>query len=85
MGKDYAYNTCERLNGLLLDMLFRSGQQQEGQSVTLDFHHQAIDTEKYDTQYTYKKFKGYFPDITFVGGLIVSVENRDGNVNVRFR
>ena len=84
-GKDYAYNACEKLNGLLLDMLSRTGQLKKGQSVTLDFDHQAIATEKYDAQYTYKKFKGYFPGIATVGGLIVGVENRDGNANVRFR
>ena len=84
-GNDYAYNACEKLNGLLLDMLLRTGQQKKGQAVTLDFDHQFIPTEKYDAKYSYKKSKGYFPGIVSVGGLIVGVENRDGNANVRFR
>lgn len=84
-GNSYAYNACERVNGLLLDMLFRSGQLTGGQAVTLDFDHQFIEAEKYDTQYSYKKARGYFPGVATVGGLIVGVENRDGNANVRFR
>lgn len=84
-GNDYAYNACAKLNGLLLDMLLRTGQLKKGQAVTLDFDHQFIPTEKYDAQYSYKKSKGYFPGIATVGGLIVGVENRDGNANVRFR
>lgn len=84
-GQEYAYNACEKSNGLLLDMLLRTGQLKKGQAVTLDFDHQFIPTEKYDAKYSYKKSKGYFPGIATVGGLIVGVENRDGNANVRFR
>lgn len=83
-GKNYAYNACEKLNCLLLDMLLRTGQLKAGQAVSMDFDHQLIPAEKYDAQYSYKKSKGYFPGIATVGGLIVGVENRDGNANVRF-
>ena len=83
-GNSYSYNACEKLNNLLLDMLLRTGQLTGGRCVTLDFDHQFIATEKYDTQYSYKKARGYFPGVATVGGLIVGVENRDGNANVRF-
>jgi len=66
-GNSYAYNVCERINGLLLDMLFRSGQLTGGQAVTLDFDHQFIEAEKYDTQYSYKKARGYFPGVATQG------------------
>jgi len=33
---------------------------------------------------TYKKFKGYSPGVAVIGDLIVGMENRDGNANVRF-
>lgn len=33
---------------------------------------------------TYKKFTGYRPGIATVGDVIVGIENRDGNANVRF-
>ena len=34
---------------------------------------------------TYKKFTGYSPGVAVIGDLIVGIENRDGNANVRFR
>ena len=49
-----------------------------------DFDHQFIETEKFDAKITYKKFTGYSPGIATVGDVIVGIENRDGNTNVRF-
>lgn len=46
--------------------------------------HQFIPADKKDSKYSYKKAKGYSPGVATVGGLIVGVENRDGNANVRF-
>lgn len=43
-----------------------------------------IETEKYDSKTTYKKFKGYGPGVAVINDLIVGVENRDGNAYVRF-
>ena len=34
---------------------------------------------------TYKKFTGYSPGVAVIGDLIVGIENRNGNANVRFR
>ena len=34
---------------------------------------------------TYKKFTGYSPGVAVIGDLIVGIQNRDGNANVRFR
>lgn len=50
----------------------------------VDFDHQFIETEKYDAKPTYKKFLGYRPGVAVIGDLIVSIENSDGNTNVRF-
>ena len=33
---------------------------------------------------TYKKFTGYSPGVAVIGDLIVGIENRDANANVRF-
>ena len=83
-GIKYSFNTSERLNGLLLDMLQHTNQLKPGKDFDLDFDHQFIPTEKYDTKYSYKKERGYFPGIATIGPLIVGLENRDGNANVRF-
>ena len=50
----------------------------------VDFTHQFIETEKYDTKPTYKKFLGYRPGMAVIGDLIVGIENSDGNTNVPF-
>lgn len=55
-----------------------------GASYDLDFDHQFIETEKHDAKMTYKKFTGYSPGVAVIGDLIVGIENRDGNANVRF-
>lgn len=55
-----------------------------GQFLDVDFDHQFIPTEKHDASYSYKKAFGYFPGVASVGGVIVHVENRDGNTPVKF-
>ena len=83
-GKSYDFNTNERMNSLLLKCLCATGQLNAGDCVDLDFDHQFIAADKKDAKYSYKKADGYFPGVATVGGLIVGVENRDGNANVRF-
>ena len=84
-GKDYHFNTATKLNSLLVKVLMNTGQLVAGASYDLDFDHQFIETEKYDAKMTYKKFTGYSPGVAVIGDLIVGIENRDGNANVRFR
>lgn len=83
-GKSYDFNTAERMNRMLLSALIGSGQLRAGESYDLDFDHQFLETEKYDAKPTYKKFTGYSPGVAVIGDLIVGIENRDGNANVRF-
>ena len=84
-GVTYAFNTNETMNALLLKCLAATGQLNPGDMVDLDFDHQFIPAGKKDARFSYKKADGYFPGVATVGGLIVGVENRDGNANVRFR
>ena len=83
-GKSYDFNTAPKLNRLLVKTLINTGQLVAGESYDLDFDHQFIETEKYDAKMTYKKFTGYSPGVAVIGDLIVGIENRDGNANVRF-
>ena len=83
-GKSYDFNTASKLNSLLVKVLMNTGQLVAGESYDLDFDHQFIETEKYDAKMTYKKFTGYSPGVAVIGDLIVGIENRDGNANVRF-
>ena len=82
--KSYAFYVNEKMNSLLLKCLATTGQLKPGDRVNLDFDHQFIAADKKDAKYSYKKADGYFPGVASTGGLIVGVENRDGNANVRF-
>ena len=84
IGKSYDFNTATKLNSLLVKMLKNTGLLVFGESYDLDFDYQLIETEKYDAKMTYKKFTGYSPGVAVIGDLIVGIENRDGNANVRY-
>ena len=83
-GKSYDFNTAEKMNCLLVNALLATGQLKSGQEYDFDFDHQFIETEKYDAKPTYKKFLGYSPGVAVINDMIVGIENRDGNTNVRF-
>ena len=83
-GKSYDFNTASKLNILLVKALMSTSQLVAGESYDLDFDHQFIETEKHDAKMTYKKFTGYSSGVAVIGDLIVGIENRDGNANVRF-
>ncbi|MEG1543433.1 MAG: IS1380 family transposase [Tannerellaceae bacterium] len=82
--RTYDFNTADKLNELLVNALVNSGELKAGNEYDFDFDHQYIETEKYDAKPTYKKFNGYSPGVGVIGEMIVNVENRDGNTNVRF-
>ena len=72
------------MNSLLVNALLATGQLKAGFEYDFDFDHQFIETEKYDAKRTYKKFLGYSPGVAVIDDVIVGIENRDGNTNVRF-
>ena len=80
----YNFNEAPDLNSLLLKCLRVTGQLGHGDCINLDFDHQFIPADKQDAKYSYKKANGYFPGVAVAGGLIVGIENRDGNANVKF-
>ena len=83
-GNVYDFNTAEKLNQLLIKLLLATGQLTEGGEYDVDFDHQFLEAEKYDSKRTFKGFDGYSPGVFTIGGLIAYLENRDGNANVRF-
>jgi len=46
---------------------------------TLDFDNVVVQTEKQDAKLSYKKTKGYHPNIAFIGRLPIHIENHNGN------
>ena len=83
-GNTYDFNTASRLNELLVRLLIATGQLVPGKPYDVDFDHMFLKAEKYDAKRTFKHFDGYRPGVVTIGGLIVYVENADGNTNVRF-
>lgn len=77
-------NVNTGLNDLLIGMALKLGVL-EGKSteLCLDFDHQFIPCEKYDTTYSYKNRRGYFPAVASIGNVPVQVENRNGNCHVK--
>lgn len=62
----------------------------EGRRYVLDFDHKFIEAEKYDAKFSYSGERGYMPGVSILTDMatgddvIVGVENRDGNANVKF-
>jgi len=48
-----------------------------------NFDHQSIPEEKYDTTYSYKNKKGYFPGVATISNIPVYIEGRNGNCSVK--
>ena len=82
--KTFDFNKAEKLNRLLLELLQLCGQIRKGDVVDVDFDHEFTPTEKFDAKFSYKKKRGYFPGIASVGKMIIGIENRDANTNVKF-
>lgn len=84
-GGIYAHDSAIKLNSLLLDRTLQLGLLKRGQEIDVDFDNTFIPTEKSDAHYSYKKQPGYFPGVMTCGPLIIGVENRQGNSNVKFK
>lgn len=51
---------------------------------TMDFDNIVVENEKQDAKMSYKKIKGYHPNIAFIGRLPIHIENHNGNTPARF-
>lgn len=89
-GKSYDFNTAEKLNGMLVKAAMEQGLLRPGRMYVFDFDHKFIEAEKYDAKFSFKGFRGYSPgaavmtDMSTGDDVVVGVENRDGNTNVKF-
>lgn len=82
-GKIVLHNFAHELNCLLLDTGILLGRIPQ-EPLTLDFDHEFTPTKKYDTVFSYKHERGYFPGVAAIGNCIVSVENRMANASPNF-
>lgn len=80
----HEFNINMAMNRLNIKMLIQLGILKSGKEYDFDYDNQVIPTEKYDSKNTYKKTKGYFPGIASISDMVVYIENRNGNSNVKF-
>lgn len=81
--KEYQFNINEKMNDLNIKSLLLTKQLHKNEFYDFDYDNQIIAHNKYDAKRTYKKTTGYFPGIATIAGMIVYIENRDGNANVK--
>ncbi|GHU63122.1 hypothetical protein FACS1894123_05280 [Bacteroidia bacterium] len=82
-GNSYKINVNEKLLELNIEHLQLLNILGKGEYQDLDFDNQILAHEKWDAKKTYKMNTGYFPGIATIGKMIVYLENRDGNANVK--
>ncbi len=80
----HEYNDNIPLNTLNIKVQKKLGLLQGKKLYDLDFDHQFIPTEKFDSKTSYKKADGYFPGIASINNQPIYVENRNGNSNVKY-
>ncbi len=80
----HEYNDNPELNRLNIKIQKKIKFLREDCLYDLDFDHQFIPTEKYDSKKSYKKSDGYFPGNASINDLIIYIENRNGNSNVKY-
>ena len=84
-GITYNYNRNDKLNLLNIRIMKTTGLLQEDQLHDFDYDNEVLKTEKYDSKKSYKMVNGYFPGMATIRGMPVYFENRDGNMNVKFK
>ena len=85
-GIKHEINFNNALNSSLVALCVKTEQlQKEVENYILDFDNVVIPTEKQDARMSYKKIKGYHPNIAFIGRLPVHIENHNGNTPARYQ
>lgn len=81
--KNYNLNTVDTLNTLLFICMFASVQLKDGDMYNVYLCYLFMDTEKYNTKPTHKKFY-YYPYVVVIDNLIIGNENSNGNTTICF-
>lgn len=82
---EHELNYNNKFNEVLISLGVKTKQLNIGeQGYILDFDNVVVNNEKQDAKLTYKKVKGYHPNIAFIGRIPVHIENHNGNTPARF-
>lgn len=78
-------NYNNKFNEALVSLGVKTKQLNVGeQGYILDFDNVVVENGKQDAKLSYKKAKGYHPNIAFIGRIPVHIENHNGNTPARF-
>lgn len=84
-GIKHELNYDNKFNKTLIGLALKTKQLIAGeQGYIMDFDNVVMENEKQDAKLSYKKTKGYHPNIAFIGRIPVHIENHNGNTPARF-
>ncbi|MDP3929923.1 MAG: IS1380 family transposase [Bacteroidota bacterium] len=84
-GVKHELNYNQKFNEALICLGVKTNQLKANeQGYVLDFDNVVIENGKQDAKLSYKKVKGYHPNIALIGRIPVHIENHNGNTPARF-
>jgi hypothetical protein len=84
-GVTHLLNYSNDMNKTLVGLAVKTGLLKSGDNgYILDFDNVIIENDKQDALRTYKKTKGYHPNLGFIGRLPVHIENHNGNTPAKY-
>lgn len=84
-GNVHDFNYNPKLNELLIQTSLMLGLLGPREAYTLDYDNTVIPTEKHDAQWTYKKYRGYIPGVSWIGQIPVFVEQQNGSQPPKYK
>jgi hypothetical protein len=84
-GVIHLLNYSNDMNETLVGLAVKTGQLKAGKKgYVLDFDNVVVENEKQDAVRSYKKTKGYHPNLAFIGRVPVHIENHNGNTPAKY-
>jgi Transposase DDE domain group 1 len=85
-GVEHQINFNDKLNKTLVALCVKTNQlSKTDDNLIFDFDNVVIQNDKQDSKKSYKKNKAYHPSFSFIGRLLVHIENHNGNTPAKYR
>ena len=84
-GVVHELNYSDRFNDTLVALAVKTKLlKPDTMGYTMDFDNVVIENQKQDAKISYKKVKGYHPNIAFIERIPVHIENHNGNTSAKY-
>ncbi len=83
--KSYKIDFNETFCCMIVELIVRLGLIKKSDDNCLDFDQVFIEAEKYDSEWHYSKKRGYYPAVGMINNIPFFLENRNGNVSVKYQ